>query len=198
MTGGGGGLVSLARRCLESGISRAALPGVLVAVFPVTHSGLSALLCSALLQWSSIGGMMATGYVCFWWGFCHRLGNRCLRVKGWGEEILRISMLKCDLFKLLYRALYNNEKCTVDGDASSYCRKNVCSVPVARKICVCVCIHVPGDVSFVQRNSPAACEVLSSQRAGGILKPSYTQVLGVFGCWFSGETCVSLWDFDTR
>lgn len=173
---------SQAQRCLVSCVSQVVLPGVVLAVLLVMRSGLS-----ALLQFTSIWGTMATGYLCFWWGFCHGSGDRCLRAKG-GD--LRIPKLKRDLLQLLYRALHNKEKCTADGASSSCGSKCVCSVQVAHKIYIYS--HVPGDVSFVQRRSPAAHGVLSSQQAGGSLKPRDTQFLGVFGCWFSGEAYIGL------
>jgi len=57
----GGGLGSLAQSCLVSCVSQAVLPGILTTAFLAMGSGLS-----ALPQSSSIWGMIATGYLCFW------------------------------------------------------------------------------------------------------------------------------------
>lgn len=54
-------------------------------------------------------------------------------------------------------------------------------------------IHVPKDVSFVQRISPVARGVKSSQQPGETLAPSYRQLLGVLGCWLSGEAHMGPW-----
>lgn len=68
---------------------------------------------------------MAKGHICFWTGFYHGSGDRCLWVKG-GD--LRIPKLKGDLLQFFC----NKEKRTIDGaSSSSYC---VCGVQVVNFI----------------------------------------------------------------